>query len=51
MRCEGRMNLLSHVETRFQSCKFIDLVYEIKKNILDLEYFLISSSKSLDLQD
>jgi hypothetical protein len=51
MRCEGRMNLLSHVETHFQSWKFIDLGYEIKKDILNLEYFLISSSKSLDLQD
>ncbi|GAU18849.1 hypothetical protein TSUD_228390 [Trifolium subterraneum] len=45
-RCDGRTNLLSHVERLFQSCKSTDLDDEIKKKILDLGACLLRGSKT-----
>ncbi|XP_045815620.1 OBERON-like protein [Trifolium pratense] len=44
-RCDGRTNLLSHVETLYQSCKSVDLDDEIKKKILDLGACILRGSK------
>lgn len=43
-RCDGRTDLVSHVESLLQTCKSIDLDDEIKKKVLDLGACLLRGS-------